>query len=107
VPLILLGNYNAGGSIGFELASFAIMVLAMSGPIAWLRLKAGSFWPCVTFHASHNLLVQGIFDPLSGRGSGQVTMVGEFGVVMALVVFFTALPFWLMGLRRPPTAAPL
>jgi membrane protease YdiL (CAAX protease family) len=101
VPLILLGDYNAGGDIRFELASFAVMVLAKSGPIAWLRQRAHSLWPCVTFHASHNLVVQGIFDPLTVRGPGEVTMVGEFGVVMALVVLLASLPFWVMGLRLP------
>lgn len=96
-PLILLGNYNAGGDIRFELVSFAVMVLAMSGPAVWLRLRAQSFWPCATLHASHNLLVQGIFDPLSGRGPGRITMVGEFGVAMALTVLLLSLPFWFLG----------
>jgi membrane protease YdiL (CAAX protease family) len=100
MPLIVLGNYNAGGDIRFELLSFAIMVLAMSGPVMWLRLRAQSFWPCATLHASHNLLVQGIFDPLAGRGPGRITMVGEFGVVMALTVLLVSLPFWFLGMGR-------
>jgi membrane protease YdiL (CAAX protease family) len=102
MPLIVLGNYNSGGDLRFELASFAVMVLAMSGPIAWLRLRAQSLWPCVTFHAAHNLIVQGIFDPLTVRGPNAVTMVGEFGVVMACVVSLVSLPFWVLGLRLPP-----
>ena len=102
MPLILLGNYNSGGAIPFELTSFAVMVVAMSGPIAWLRLRAQSLWPCASFHASHNLLVQGIFDPLTVRGPNGITMVGEFGIVMAIVVLLASIPFWVLGLRLPP-----
>lgn len=105
-PLIVFSHYNGGGAQSFELASFAVGVIAMSGPMSWLRLRSGSFWPCATMHASHNLFVQNVFDPLSARGPGEITMVGEFGVVFATTVLVVSLPFWVMGARsgRAPAA---
>ena len=38
MPLMLLSKYNGGGDVRFELISFVTAVLAMSGPMTWLRL---------------------------------------------------------------------
>ena len=99
LPLVILSTYNAGGDMRFELLSFGIGVVALSGPMAWLRLNANSLWPCVTLHASHNLLIQQIFDRLTTRGEGEITMVGEFGVLFAAAVLLVSVPFWIGGLR--------
>lgn len=99
VPMLVLSDYNGGGDQRFEIASFMIMVIAISGAFAWLRLKSGSLWPAATLHASHNLFIQGIFDPLTTRGAGDITMVSEFGVVLAAVAVVVCIPFWIMGPR--------
>jgi len=99
MPLIAFSAYNGGGDLSFELASFFVMVVSMTGAMTWLRLKSGSLWPCVTFHAAHNLLIQSVFDNLAQRGASHITMVGEFGVVLAATVFAFSLPFWIMGRR--------
>jgi membrane protease YdiL (CAAX protease family) len=107
MPLILFSHYNGGGDVRFEVASFVVGVIAMSGPMSWLRLRSGSLWPCATFHAAHNLFVQNVFDPLSARGENQITMIGEFGVIFAAAVLLVSLPFWVMGARaqKPAVAA--
>lgn len=99
VPMLVLSEYNGGGDQRFEIASFMIMVIAISGAFAWLRLKSGSLWPAATLHASHNLFIQGIFDPLTTRGADEITMVSEFGVVLAGVAVVVCIPFWVMGAR--------
>ena len=99
LPLVILSTYNAGGDMRFELLSFGIGVVALSGPMAWLRLKANSLWPCVTLHASHNLFIQQIFDRLTTRGAGEITMVGEFGILFAVAVLLVSVPFWIGGSR--------
>lgn len=97
VPLILVGGYNGGGDPRLEIPSFIVMVVSMSAALSWLRLKAQSLWPCVTMHAVHNLLVQGIFDRLVTRQSGGITLVGEFGILFAATALLFSLPFWRMG----------
>jgi len=104
VPIIVGSGYNGGGDIRFELLSFVVAVVSMSAALSWLRLQSGSFWPCVTMHASHNLFIQGLFDPLSSRGSNSIPMVGEFGIVFAAAVLIVSIPFWIMGMRGAKAA---
>ena len=66
LPLVLLADYNNGMTpIGYAVVCFGIMVIGISFPFAWLRLKSGSLWPAVILHAAHNALIQGLFDPMT------------------------------------------
>jgi membrane protease YdiL (CAAX protease family) len=105
IPMLVLSDYNGGGDQRFEIASFMIMVIAISGAFAWLRLKSGGLWPAATLHASHNLFIQGIFDPLTTRGANEITMVSEFGVLFAAAAVVVCIPFWVMGARISREAA--
>jgi uncharacterized protein len=100
LPILVLSDYNGGGDTRFEIASFVVMVVSFSAVFAWLRLASGSLWPAATMHASHNLFIQNIFDPLTVRGDGAITMVSEFGIVLAATVALFSIPFWIMGARR-------
>ena len=64
-PLIVFADYNSGTPTWFALLAFTWMVVASSFVYAWLRLKSGSLWTAVILHASHNLYIQDIFDPLN------------------------------------------
>ncbi|HPE29641.1 MAG TPA: type II CAAX endopeptidase family protein [Parvularculaceae bacterium] len=100
LPILLYSGYNAGGEKLFEILSFFVVITSISGAFAWLRLSSGSLWPAVTLHASHNLVLQQIYDPLTTRGDSSITMIGEFGVVTAAVCLLVCLPFWIAGARR-------
>jgi len=103
MALPCLGRRRAAGlhpgDPAWEAGCFAANVIAACGFYAWLRMASGSLWPAATAHAAHNLIVQGIFDPLSARGASGITMVGEFGVVFTVVAVLFTLPFWLAGQR--------
>jgi len=100
VPILVFSAYNGGGDTAFEMSSFAVSVIAMSGVFAWLRLDSRSLWPAATLHASHNLFIQVVFDPLSARAGQHITMVSEFGVVTAAACVLFSLPFWILGTRE-------
>lgn len=99
LPILLFSGYNAGGEKIYEIMSFMVMITAISGAFAWLRLDSGSLWPAATLHASHNLVLQSILDPLTARGDGAITMTGEFGVVTAAACIVVCAPFWIAGMR--------
>jgi membrane protease YdiL (CAAX protease family) len=99
LPILVFSAYKGGGDIVFEMVSFAINVIAMSGVFAWLRLDSRSLWPAASLHASHNLFIQVVFDPLSARAPYHITMVSEFGVVTAAACVLFSLPFWILGAR--------
>lgn len=100
VPLILAADYHGEGTPRwYSLLCFAAMVMAMGTVMAWLRTVSGSLWPPAVLHASHNLLVQAIFDggTKPGEWSGYIT--GEFGAGLVLTIGVVA---WVMVKHRSP-----
>jgi membrane protease YdiL (CAAX protease family) len=93
-PLIVLGNYNAGTSTWFALLCFTAMVIGISFPLAWLRLRSGSVWPAALLHASHNLFIQGFLDPVTVNTGSTLWFTTEFGAGLAIAVGVTAWLFW-------------
>lgn len=101
-PLIISGIYLAKMPLDFQLLFLVITVTAMTFPISWLRLKSGSVWPAVLLHASHNLYIQRIFDPLTIENSSlSKYMIGESGVVMMVILIGLAVIFWQLRGRLP------
>lgn len=79
---------------------YLILVTTISGVglssiMAWLRLKSGSLWTAVLFHAAINIWIQGFFQPLTTQTSELTPYIsGEQGLSMALVTAAVAYYFW-------------
>jgi membrane protease YdiL (CAAX protease family) len=93
-PLILFAGYNSGTPKWFALLVFTWMVVASSFVYGWMRLRSGSLWTAVILHASHNLFVQGIFDPLTIDRGITKFVTTEFGVGLAIAYTACALYCW-------------
>ncbi len=94
-PLLLFGGYtNEGLPTWYALICFTAMVLAQSFAFAWLRLKSGSLWTGMFFHASHNLFVQAIFTPLTAQTAISKYLVDEFGAALAIACVVVGFLFW-------------
>jgi len=93
-PLILSSDYTSGAPRWYALVIFTWVVIAASFGFAWLRLKSGSVWTAVILHASHNLFLQEIFDPLTVDTGITRYVTTEFGVGMALAYTAVAWYFW-------------
>ena len=94
VPLIVFADYNAGAPAWYSVICFVIMVLGVSFPFAWLRLRSGSFWPAAILHATHNLFVQAFFDRVTVDTGPTEWFTSEFGAALAVTAVVTALVFW-------------
>lgn len=95
MPILLFADYNSATEWWFAFSCFAVLVTASGVILAWLRLRANSVWPCVLFHASHNVFIQSFFTPLTGaKGSITPYIVDEFGVAVPLVVLVIAILAW-------------
>jgi membrane protease YdiL (CAAX protease family) len=110
MPAIFLADYNGGStSTLYSAAFFAILVIAVSFPFAWLTLKSGSLWPAVLLHASHNQIIIGIFEKLTGNTGITPYVTGEFGVGLALTSLVVAYAIWRIqrdaSLRTQPAQA--
>ena len=93
-PLIVFADYNSGTPAWFALPVFTWMVVASSFVYAWLRLKSGSLWTTVILHASHNLFVQEVFDPLTKDRGTTKYFTTEFGLGLAVAYTVAAFYFW-------------
>jgi len=93
-PLILFANYNSGTPKWFALIAFTWMVVAASFVFAWMRLKSGSLWAAVILHASHNMFIQEIFDPLTQDRGTTKYITTEFGVGLAIAYTLAAWYCW-------------
>ena len=72
----------------------------MSAVMAWIRLASGNLWTAAVLHASHNLIVQGIFDAGTQAGPVSAYVTGEFGVGLAVTIGIVGWMLWRRGLTR-------
>jgi uncharacterized protein len=101
-PVLLFADYNGGTRPWYSLACFTILVLAIAFVFAWIRLASGSVWPAAILHASHNLWIQDVFDPLTGNTGPTPWVIGEFGAALALVALPAAWMAWRAARRLAP-----
>ncbi|HET9983249.1 MAG TPA: type II CAAX endopeptidase family protein [Longimicrobiales bacterium] len=107
MPLILFADYNSGTPKWFAVLCFAVMVVAIAFPFAWLRLVSGSVWTGMFLHASHNLWIQGFFDRITVDTGTTRWYTTEFGAALALTTTVVAFVFWRLRDRVPSTAGAL
>lgn len=93
-PTIIFGGYNNGKSIPYSLFCFTLAVIAISFPMAWLRLKSGSLWTGMIFHASDNLFLEDVFSNLTKDAGITNYLVGEFGIFIGIACLIPAWIFW-------------
>lgn len=92
-PLMIAGIYQAGTPIWYQLPMFTAELIAMTGILAFLRLKSNSVWPAVIFHASHNVFDQSIMAPLT-IGERSAYFAGETGIITVVVSVILLIILW-------------
>lgn len=85
-PAILFTNYNIGTPGWFAIPCFTLLVIAGSVVAAWLRVRSGSFWPCVIWHSSHNAIIQAVFTPLTIEREYTKFFIDEMGLGLAITL---------------------
>lgn len=93
-PILVFADYNSGTPAWYGLTCFTLMVVGISFVFAWMRLKSGSVWTGMFLHASHNLWIQGIFDPLTTDTGKTRFVIGEFGIGLAVAAVVVAFITW-------------
>jgi len=101
-PLILFADYRSETPVWYAILCFTVMVVGLSFPLAWLRLRSGSVWTAMFLHASHNVFIQGIFDGLTTDLGPTEWIIGEFGAGLAIVTAVLGYLFWRMRERALP-----
>ena len=91
-PDILLGGYADETRRWYFLAGFTVMATSVGVILNWITLKSGSLWPAAILHASHNVWVIQVFDPMTL--SARRVYTTDFGVALIPFTFALALYFW-------------
>ena len=100
-PGILLADYNAGeGNFVVQMALFTLAIVPIGIIYAYLTFKSNSLWPAVVLHASHNLMIQQIYTPLTIRGANTHFYVDEFGVMLPIATVILAFYFHRRAVRE-------
>jgi membrane protease YdiL (CAAX protease family) len=84
-----------------EVSAWPLLVATLIGGIGltfiinWFRIKSGSVWTAVLFHAALNIHNQGFFQNLTVKASWLTNYVsGEHGFMLAIVSAVAAYLFW-------------
>ena len=95
-PLLIVLYAPIRGISFWPLLLFALIAgISLSTILAWLRIKSGSVWTAVIFHASLNIHNQGFFQNLTTETSNLTHYIsGEHGLMLALVTAVVAFFFW-------------
>jgi membrane protease YdiL (CAAX protease family) len=103
-PLVIgLEADELGVNTVYLLITATVGGIGLSTVMAWLRLKSGSMWTAVFFHAALNSYNQGAFENLTETTSNLTNYIsGEFGLMMSLVAAFTGYLFWRRRSTLPP-----
>jgi len=91
------GTHDA--PLGYALLWGIVGMVAVSFPLAWLRLRSGSLWTAAILHGTHNILVQEILDPLTVDTGPTEWLIGEFGCVIPLAWVGVAIVVWFIDRR--------
>lgn len=95
IPIIFIGTYMADQRTeGWQIGVYAIMLISMSFPMMYYRLKTGSLWTGAIIHASHNLFLYYIFLRLTDSSKMTKYYAGEWGMITATVLPIVALIYW-------------
>lgn len=91
-PLMLLArNYTQGTTVWFTMLGLTIALIGVAFVTTWLWARSRSIWPAVLLHASHNVLIFYLYEPLTRARPLTPYVGGEHGVGMMLVAVLLAL----------------
>ena len=95
LPIIVWTKYNAGpNDLELQFLNYSLMTVGMSFILTYLRVRSGSLWPAVILHASHNIYVLTIMQPMTIQYKETWRYASEFGFILPLVILAVGLYFW-------------
>ena len=100
-PLIINGLYgNSSTPLYYQLFFFSLFIVSTGVILTYLRIKSGSVWTAVIYHASSNIFIQKFFTSITEANERSAWYVDEFGAVLAIVVTAVAIYFWRKGINE-------
>lgn len=101
-PAIIGGFYGTGTPLWVSLPGFTLVLVGASFIRTVLIEKSKSLWVGVILHASHNVILMGLFLEMTiDKGIVNVNyLVSETGVFLVCVYILVAIIFWKMLIKK-------
>lgn len=101
-PFIIFSDVRLGNTpLPFSLVCFTLFAVGLSFATAWLRLKSGSVWTAALLHGSHNVFMLHVFNTLTTDLGSTWLLLGEYGVVFAVIGLLLIILFWRLRTLLP------
>ncbi len=99
-PAIIGGFYGYGTPLWIALPGFTLVLIGASFIRTVLIEKSKSLWGGVILHASHNVILMGIFLEMSVRKEYTTYLVSETGLFLGIIYILVALGFYKMLCKK-------
>ena len=99
-PAIIGGFYGYGTPLWIALTGFTLVLIGASFIRTVLVGKSKSLWSGVILHASHNVILMGIFLEMSVRKGYTTWHISETGLFLGIVYVPVALGFYTMQCKK-------
>jgi len=93
LPLMIMTDYGNEFSI-LKLLISAVTLISISFMLTWLRIKSGSLWVGLFYHASHNFFIQDFFDQIFVEIGQNKFVLTEMGLGLCLTSIIIGIIFW-------------
>jgi len=93
-PAIIGGFYGTGTPLWIALPGFTLVLVGASFMRTVLLEKSKSLWVGVILHASHNVILMGMFLEMTVDKGYTKYLVSETGVFLGVVYILVAILFW-------------
>jgi membrane protease YdiL (CAAX protease family) len=92
-PLMLFvpGAVEPGVPVAYAMAVFTVETVALAFPLVWLRLRTGSIFPVLLFHATLNAAIYFVAQPMTAPGTASAWLLGEGGLLTSAATVLTVL----------------
>ncbi len=85
IPGLIFTDYGNTSNLLFGIPFFVISLTLISVPMSYYVLKAKNIWPAILMHASHNALIQALFEPMTISNEKSQFLKDETGLILAIV----------------------
>ena len=99
-PGIIGGFYGSGTPLWVQLPGFTLCLIGASFVRTVLVSKSKSLWTGTILHASHNIVLMGIFWEMTVKQRYSGYLVSETGVFLGIVYIIIAVIFWRIQVRK-------
>ena len=99
-PAIIGGFYGTGSPLWVALPGFTMVLVGASFIRTVLIEKSKSLWVGVILHASHNVILMGMFKEMTVDKGYANYLVSETGVFLGFVYILVAIVFWIIYKKK-------